>query len=55
MTKKEYLKKLDEQVEELQAYYETIPAEDQIYRGHILGRINAYLIAKFYALELEGE
>lgn len=53
MTKQAYLNFLQKKVDELDAYLEKIPEDDVIDKALTLGKINSFLIAKLYALEIE--
>lgn len=53
MTKLEYLNFLQKKVDELSDHLEKIPEDDVIEKALTLGKINSFLIAKLYALEIE--
>ena len=53
MKKETYLKILQHEIDELNNHYDKVPESDTIERALTLGKINAYLMAKIFALELE--
>ena len=54
MTKKELLERLDQEIAEAQKQYDFIKGgKDFVEQGILLGKINGFLHARRYALELE--
>ena len=53
MKKETYLKLLQHEIDELNNHYAKVPESDTIERALTLGKINAYLTAKLFAIELE--
>lgn len=53
MNKKEYLNFLQTRIDELSEYLEKIPNEDKIEKALTLGKINSFLVAKLYGLEIQ--
>ena len=53
MNKQEYLDKLQERINELNAYYKILKEEDYVERGIVLGKIGALLEAKVLALDIK--
>ena len=54
MTKKELLEKLDQQIAEAEKQYDFIKSgHDYVEQGILLGKINGFLHAKGYVLDLE--
>ena len=54
MTKKELLERLDQEIAELEKQYDFIKSgKDYVEQGILLGKINAFLHAKGYVLNLE--
>ena len=54
MTKKELLERLDQEIAELEKQYDFIKSgHDYVEQGILLGKINGFLHAKGYVLNLE--
>lgn len=53
MNKKELLAKLEDEIQRLKDYFQSIPENEYLERGITLGKINGLLTAKLYAIDLE--
>lgn len=53
MRKETYLRLLQDKIDELNKYLARVPEEETIERALTLGKINSFLIARLYALELD--
>ena len=52
MDKKEYQKRLQEEIDSLKEQYNKLPENDYVERGSVLGKINGLLTAKILSYEL---
>ena len=53
MKKETYLRLLQDKIDELNKYLARVPENEPIEKALTLGKINSFLIARLYALELD--